>query len=190
VGNFWVIPPIQVEVAMSVRAEFTELDQKLGLVGLICFHWSYLELLLAASIWNILRIDETAGKIVTGGLNMEPRSAMATKLAKQRRLPQDFIDALSAAQEEIKTLEPERNLAIHGIYELRNGQVFAEVHRGKFKGDPQPMPTDRLRKLGLGILAIIDALWPAPGSEDTELGVFMELEVGHGETEVYARVQA
>ena len=32
--------------------------------------------------------------------------------------------------------------------------------------------------------------WPAPGSEDTELGVLMELEVGHGETEVYSRVQA
>jgi hypothetical protein len=36
----------------------------------------------------------------------------------------------------------------------------------------------------------VDAGWPAPGSEDTELGVLMELEVGHGETEVYARVQA
>jgi hypothetical protein len=35
-----------------------------------------------------------------------------------------------------------------------------------------------------------EALWPAPGSEDTELGVLMELEVGHGETEVYPRVQA
>ena len=35
-----------------------------------------------------------------------------------------------------------------------------------------------------------EAVWPAPGSEDTELGVLMELEVGHGETEVYARVQA
>jgi hypothetical protein len=32
--------------------------------------------------------------------------------------------------------------------------------------------------------------WPVPGSEDTELGVLMELEVGHGETEVYPRVQA
>jgi hypothetical protein len=29
-------------------------------------------------------------------------------------------------------------------------------------------------------------VWPAPGSEDTELGVLMELEVGHGEAEVYA----
>jgi hypothetical protein len=34
------------------------------------------------------------------------------------------------------------------------------------------------------------ALWPAPGSEDTELGVLMEPEVSHGETEVYAGVQA
>ena len=32
--------------------------------------------------------------------------------------------------------------------------------------------------------------WPAPGSEDTELGVFMELKVGHGEAEVHAGVQA
>jgi hypothetical protein len=29
------------------------------------------------------------------------------------------------------------------------------------------------------------AAWPAPGSEDTELGVLMELEVGHGEAEVH-----
>jgi hypothetical protein len=34
------------------------------------------------------------------------------------------------------------------------------------------------------------AIWPAPGSEDTELGVFMGPEVSHGETKVYAGVQA
>jgi hypothetical protein len=34
--------------------------------------------------------------------------------------------------------------------------------------------------------------WPRPaaGSEDTELGVLMELEVSHGETAIYAGVQA
>ena len=32
--------------------------------------------------------------------------------------------------------------------------------------------------------------WPAPGSEDTELGVLMEREVRHGAAEVHARVQA
>ena len=32
--------------------------------------------------------------------------------------------------------------------------------------------------------------WPAPGFEDTEIGVFMEPEVDHGETKIYAGVQA
>jgi hypothetical protein len=45
-----------------------------------------------------------------------------------------------------------------------------------------------------GVLVVVlgrdQIAWPAPGSEDTELGVLMELEVGHGETEVYPRVQA
>jgi hypothetical protein len=31
--------------------------------------------------------------------------------------------------------------------------------------------------------------WPAPGSEDTELGVFMGPEVSHGATKVYAGIQ-
>jgi catalase (peroxidase I) len=37
---------------------------------------------------------------------------------------------------------------------------------------------------------IVPAVWPAAGSEDTELGVLLEPEVGHGEAEVYTRVQA
>ena len=32
--------------------------------------------------------------------------------------------------------------------------------------------------------------WPAPGSEDTELGVLMGPEVSHGATKVYAGIQA
>ena len=32
--------------------------------------------------------------------------------------------------------------------------------------------------------------WPAPGFADTELGVLMELEVGHGNLDIYAGVQA
>jgi hypothetical protein len=33
------------------------------------------------------------------------------------------------------------------------------------------------------------SFWPAPGSEDTELGVFMGPEVSHGATKVYAGIQ-
>jgi DNA-binding HxlR family transcriptional regulator len=35
-----------------------------------------------------------------------------------------------------------------------------------------------------------DKGWPAPGSEDTELGVFMRPEVCHGATKVHAGIQA
>jgi aminopeptidase-like protein len=45
----------------------------------------------------------------------------------------------------------------------------------------------------IGALCFLDGRagpWPAPGSEDTELGVLIEPEVGHGETEIYPRVQA
>ena len=51
------------------------------------------------------------------------------------------------------------------------------------KPDLADMSVDALLKLRAEV-------WPAPGSEDTELGVLMELEVGHGETEVHAGVQA
>jgi hypothetical protein len=36
------------------------------------------------------------------------------------------------------------------------------------------------------IIAQTASPWPAPGSEDTELGVLMEPEVRHGEAEVHA----
>ena len=39
-------------------------------------------------------------------------------------------------------------------------------------------------------IALEIAVWPAPGSKDTELGVLMEPEVGDGETQIYAGVQA
>jgi hypothetical protein len=37
-------------------------------------------------------------------------------------------------------------------------------------------------------LLLSNSPWPAPGSEDTELGVLMEPEVSHGKAEVYTRV--
>jgi hypothetical protein len=39
-------------------------------------------------------------------------------------------------------------------------------------------------------LRLKEIIWPAPGSEDTKLGVLMEPEVRHGASEVYTRVQA
>jgi hypothetical protein len=67
--------------------------------------------------------------------------------------------------------------AEHLKYEL---EMFDEAAR--FLDSPQFAALDRTKR--------DQWFWPAPGSEDTELGVLMELEVGHGETEVYAGVQA
>ena len=35
------------------------------------------------------------------------------------------------------------------------------------------------------LVAVDGSDWPAAGSEDTELGVLLEPEVGHGEAEIY-----
>ena len=57
----------------------------------------------------------------------------------------------------------------HGVREietwLRSATHSNPVYNFRIEGDP--------------------AVWPAPGSADTELGVLMGLEVGHGETKVY-----
>jgi len=52
----------------------------------------------------------------------------------------------------------------------------------------QPLESQLLKLLNLKMFW--NDHWPAPGSEDTELGVLMEPEVDHGEAEVYTRVQA
>ena len=78
---------------------------------------------------------------------------------------------------------PVNNVATQVQCEL---QVFAYEH-------PEILDPEQSASLTLK-LQIDDSgsvtYWPAPGSEDTELGVLMELEVGHGETEVYPRIQA
>jgi hypothetical protein len=52
---------------------------------------------------------------------------------------------------------------------------------------------NKKRKYHGGCGSVLETLncqhWPAPGSEDTELGVFMGPEVGHGEAKIYAGVQ-
>jgi hypothetical protein len=71
----------------------------------------------------------------------------------------------------------------------KTAQNFAQPLVNKSPEDPA---LQRLLYRSTWLLA--DALsegnWPAPGSADTELGVLMEPEVCHGETEVYTGVQA
>ena len=52
------------------------------------------------------------------------------------------------------------------------------------------IPTQNALAISTHYLVPVSPDWPAPGSADTELGVLMEPEVCHGETEVYTGVQA
>ena len=102
-------------------------------------------------------------------------------------------------KEEFQALEQEvegEKLVTRHILEQtrRNGDDIAAV---KTRLDRVEEKVDRLDEKVDGVERKVDALdrkidvkWPAPGSEDTELGVLMEPEVGHGEAEVYTRVQA
>ena len=47
-----------------------------------------------------------------------------------------------------------------------------------------------LTKAGTGTFTLSGDNWPAPGSEDTELGVILEPEVVYGTQTLWTRVQA
>jgi hypothetical protein len=80
-----------------------------------------------------------------------------------------------------RTTHPTALSPFHGHYKMRSRAFDKSLQRSD-----KLLILNQLVFLPFGKRPV----WPAPGSEDTELGVLMELEVGHGETEVYAGVQA
>jgi len=88
---------------------------------------------------------------------------------------------------------PVRTLYYHAI-ELYLKALLRQHYSVDMLGKKFGHNTTRIVKMAeeLGLLVMDEdrEVWPAPGSEDTELGVLMEREVGHGEAEVYTRVQA
>src|SRR4029077_14144958 len=89
-----------------------------------------------------------------------------------------------------KLRRPERGAPVSYPYSFED--LLALLHgRAPAKVDAVALHRRRVEHGHLSVGLKIHCLgWPAPGSEDTELGVLMEPEVGHGETEVHAGVQA
>jgi hypothetical protein len=72
-----------------------------------------------------------------------------------------------------------------------NASLAGDKETNRSENEKQSENGQPFRVSGYGIIgATRNAQWPAAGSADTELGVLMEPEVCHGETEVYTRVQA
>jgi hypothetical protein len=63
---------------------------------------------------------------------------------------------------------------------------LSKVTNTQLRDGPWFAGSSHLREQG----CVEEVDWPAPGSEDTELGVLMGPEVSHGEAKVYTGVQA
>lgn len=118
-------------------------------IGMICKHWADIEYTLSLTIWHLLKLDPETGKIVTGGLDMQPRANMALNLARHTKQPPPFIKALVDAREAIQGgLDMRRNRAIHGVMFLSDGFTYeTEVHRGRGGRQRQPLPASELNSL-------------------------------------------
>jgi hypothetical protein len=77
-------------------------------VGIVCGLWAYLEFLFAAAIWQFLQIPEKTGIIVTGGLDIKSRAAMAWRLASEMGKPSEVTEALRNAKTAAEGMLDER----------------------------------------------------------------------------------
>jgi DNA helicase-2/ATP-dependent DNA helicase PcrA len=104
---------------------------------------------------------------------------------------QVYLEAICRVVSQASTFSPYRSTIVfndpaHHERSVRRviTDMLAPLAENEIELDEDIMPSvprDRLSFM---------TIWPAPGSADTELGVLMEPEVCHGETEVYTRVQA
>jgi fido (protein-threonine AMPylation protein) len=113
----------------------------------------------------------------------------------------DLIPTHITTRSELNQLE-QQNIATADIWVLgRKHYIFRErflksLHHRMFNRVWRWAGRFRTTERNLGVKSHLieaelrTAIWPAPGSADTELGVLMDLEVGHGETKIYAGVQA
>jgi hypothetical protein len=132
----------------------------LARVGLICRACSTIEYAVASVIWAMLELDPETGKIVTGGLDMQPRLNMAIALARHKSEPKELVASLETARKELQDgLLDRRNLAVHGI-PLTDvaGLATLEVHRGRYARKPTPRGFDEIKALSDEIVAVMNAL--------------------------------
>ncbi len=120
-------------------------------IGNVCGQWSNIEYQVAHIIWFMLDLNMDVGKIITGGLDMQPRLNVAILLARQLGAPRYVIKGLTDARKAIQDgLDIERNRAVHGVsFPSDNLLVqMVEVHRGKGPRTPQEVPVAQLNRLG------------------------------------------
>lgn len=141
-------------------------------VGHVCRQWASLEFLLAATISSLLRLDKETSFILTNGLDILPRAAMAHRLAVHLKAPPPAIKALREVRDALRGgLLDRRNTAVHG-HRQRNPNDFTTdyvtMYRGKGAGVRRAQDHEELIQLGLDIAYISTVLV----AELTNCGVY------------------
>jgi hypothetical protein len=115
-------------------------------IGFLCSQWSFLESLVEIALWWLLGLPPKEGRIITGGLNICDLARKVRDLAHLKVSAKADLDALTDLAAGIENVEGERNLAVHGLREVRPGdKVMATVTRGKYRNTPQPISLIRLK---------------------------------------------
>lgn len=139
-------------------------EHELYSIGRVAYHWSYLEHAVEALIWAMMDLQPAIGRTVTEDLQFKIRWRTAMKLASRDERFIEIKNGLLAQQNEMKALESDRNLIVHGVWQrdpetnlpaaasLRHKTESRDIIRG------QIYPDDRMQDVVNRIIALTGAI--------------------------------
>jgi hypothetical protein len=100
-------------------------------IGNVCLQYSRLEIMLSAIIMTLLGLDEHKAAIVTGGMDLKARIAVALNLLEEMNSPGSFRSSLRNIQSTLRKNElvERRNQAVHGAHKEENGRYTLTMLR-------------------------------------------------------------
>jgi hypothetical protein len=118
-------------------------------IGQIAVEWSILERELGELIRLLMDVDVGKARIVTTGMNARTRLAVAKNYVQERvyhkSLDVKFFNDLADFSNKItNTLEPDRNMVVHGLWDSRKGRWYVLRQSG---ARPTPTLQPTIKKL-------------------------------------------
>ncbi|WP_338700663.1 hypothetical protein V5279_21215 [Bradyrhizobium sp. 26S5] len=155
--------------------ELTLTRSEIYSIGRVAFHWSYLEFAAEHLIWSLLRTKTHVGRAVTEETQLRARLKIIQKLFDAMPQLASISADLPQLIKEIKALEPDRNLIIHGTWKRDNRighpAVTALRRSSKSRGHVhgEYFPPERFQKIVDGIIGAGRRLILISGAVDRAL---------------------
>jgi hypothetical protein len=146
------------------------------LIGRLCAGWAYLESLSEATIWGVLEIDVSLGKIITWPKDLTQMWTLLISEAPSR-LTEDDVMFLKAINKKLVDLTKDRNIVVHGVVTAQAiidepapepySKVTPKTHtippawtvfRGQHAGKRFPISEDAVEIIYSNILKVCDEL--------------------------------